>query len=243
MYTQSMNFGLGEDIEALRDTVRRFAQDRIAPIAAEIDSSNEFPEHLWKELGEIGVLGDLGMHAAHLPLRLGWRPARLFAQLQKGYAERRGVPCDTWDNAALHAWIEPAGAEPFPLRMEMKRLAPGQTNSWFFEALGTEGGVRFSTHDPKALWTFQRSGGTQAWSREDLGFGVPFTAVTGGIFEVGFPDVIQQMWAAFLEERAGRLAGRFGCATPDEAVASQEIWDAALRSQAEGAVAKLQSGD
>ena len=52
-----MNFGLGEDIEALRDTVRRFAQDRIAPIAAEIDSSNEFPEHLWKELGEIGVLG------------------------------------------------------------------------------------------------------------------------------------------------------------------------------------------
>ena len=57
MYTQSMNFGLGEDIEALRDTVRRFAQDRIAPIAAEIDSSNEFPEHLWKELGEIGVLG------------------------------------------------------------------------------------------------------------------------------------------------------------------------------------------
>ena len=41
----------------LRDTVRRFAQDRIAPIAAEIDSSNEFPEHLWKELGEIGVLG------------------------------------------------------------------------------------------------------------------------------------------------------------------------------------------
>jgi isovaleryl-CoA dehydrogenase len=52
-----MQFGLGEEIEALRDMVRRFAQDRIAPIAAEIDASNEFPAGLWKELGELGLLG------------------------------------------------------------------------------------------------------------------------------------------------------------------------------------------
>ncbi|TIT83381.1 MAG: isovaleryl-CoA dehydrogenase, partial [Mesorhizobium sp.] len=45
------------DVEALRDTVRRFAQDRIAPIAAEIDRSNEFPAHLWGELGALGLLG------------------------------------------------------------------------------------------------------------------------------------------------------------------------------------------
>ncbi|TPL49513.1 isovaleryl-CoA dehydrogenase [Mesorhizobium sp. B2-4-6] len=57
MYTNTLNFGLDPDIEALRDTVRRFAQDRIAPIAAEIDRSNEFPAHLWVELGALGLLG------------------------------------------------------------------------------------------------------------------------------------------------------------------------------------------
>ena len=57
MYTNTLSFGLDDDIEALRDTVRRFAQDRIAPIAAEIDRSNEFPAHLWGELGALGLLG------------------------------------------------------------------------------------------------------------------------------------------------------------------------------------------
>lgn len=57
MYTHSLDFGLGEDIEALRDMVRRFAQERIAPLAAEIDQSNEFPNHLWQELGALGLLG------------------------------------------------------------------------------------------------------------------------------------------------------------------------------------------
>ncbi|PBB98248.1 isovaleryl-CoA dehydrogenase [Mesorhizobium sp. WSM3862] len=57
MYTNTLNFGLDADIEALRDTVRRFAQDRIAPIAADIDRSNEFPAHLWGELGALGLLG------------------------------------------------------------------------------------------------------------------------------------------------------------------------------------------
>ncbi|MBA1142073.1 isovaleryl-CoA dehydrogenase [Mesorhizobium neociceri] len=57
MYTNTLSFGHDEDIEALRDLVRRFAQDRIAPIAAEIDRSNQFPMHLWKELGALGLLG------------------------------------------------------------------------------------------------------------------------------------------------------------------------------------------
>jgi isovaleryl-CoA dehydrogenase len=52
-----MNFALGEDIEALRDMVHRFAQDRIAPMAAEIDETNQFPNELWKEFGELGLLG------------------------------------------------------------------------------------------------------------------------------------------------------------------------------------------
>lgn len=57
MYTHTLNFGLDEDIEALRDLVRRFAQEKIAPIAAEIDRTNEFPAHLWVELGGLGLLG------------------------------------------------------------------------------------------------------------------------------------------------------------------------------------------
>jgi len=57
MYTNTLSFGHDGDIEALRDTVRRFAQDRIAPIAADIDRSNEFPAHLWAELGALGLLG------------------------------------------------------------------------------------------------------------------------------------------------------------------------------------------
>ncbi|MBZ9982673.1 MULTISPECIES: isovaleryl-CoA dehydrogenase [unclassified Mesorhizobium] len=57
MYTNTLSFGHDEDVEALRELVRRFAQDRIAPIAAEIDRSNEFPAHLWTELGNLGLLG------------------------------------------------------------------------------------------------------------------------------------------------------------------------------------------
>ncbi|MEO1532323.1 MAG: isovaleryl-CoA dehydrogenase [Pseudomonadota bacterium] len=52
-----MNFGLGEEIEALQETVRRFAAERIAPLADEIDRANEFPMHLWREMGELGLLG------------------------------------------------------------------------------------------------------------------------------------------------------------------------------------------
>ena len=57
MYTNTLNFAHGEDIDALRDMVRRFAQEKIAPLAAEMDRSNEFPKHLWKELGALGLLG------------------------------------------------------------------------------------------------------------------------------------------------------------------------------------------
>ncbi len=57
MFRAVMNFALGEEIEALREMTHRFAQDRIAPRAAEIDASNAFPADLWKELGEMGLLG------------------------------------------------------------------------------------------------------------------------------------------------------------------------------------------
>ena len=57
MYLNTLDFGQGEEIDSLRDMVRRFAQEKIAPLAAEIDRSNEFPAHLWKELGALGLLG------------------------------------------------------------------------------------------------------------------------------------------------------------------------------------------
>ncbi|MDB6070924.1 MAG: putative GFO/IDH/MocA family oxidoreductase [Verrucomicrobiales bacterium] len=189
-----------------------------------------------KSCGEIGVMGDLGMHTLHLPLRLGWKPEKVYAQLQKGVSTRPGpdgqpVPCDTWDNAMLHTWVQ-AGGESVPMRLEMKRLAPGATNSWYFEVLGTEGGMRYNTSEPKTLHTFRRTGGTQVWERADLGFGMPFPAITGGIFEPGFPDIMQQMWAAYLMEREGLLNGRLSCVRPEEALASHQVFAAALRSHA-----------
>ena len=52
-----LDFALGEDIDMLRESVRRFAEAEIAPIAADIDKSNEFPNHLWRKMGDLGVLG------------------------------------------------------------------------------------------------------------------------------------------------------------------------------------------
>ena len=53
----TLDFGLGETVDMLRDTVRTFAADAVAPRAEEIDRSNEFPRDLWPRLGEIGLLG------------------------------------------------------------------------------------------------------------------------------------------------------------------------------------------
>jgi isovaleryl-CoA dehydrogenase len=52
-----LDFALGDTIDMLRDTVRSFSSDRIAPLADEIDRSNTFPRQLWPELGELGLLG------------------------------------------------------------------------------------------------------------------------------------------------------------------------------------------
>ena len=52
-----LNFQLGEEVDALRDAVRDFAQSEIAPRAAEIDHSDQFPMDLWRKMGDLGVLG------------------------------------------------------------------------------------------------------------------------------------------------------------------------------------------
>jgi predicted dehydrogenase len=179
-------------------------------------------------------MGDLGMHVLHVPLRLGWKPNRLHAQLQKIITERpdgKGgmAICDTWNNAVLNTTVA-IGAEEVPMTLEMKRIAPGETNTWYIEVLGTQGGVKYSTKDTKALWTFKCEK-EQVWQRTDLGFkGMPFQTITGGIFEPGFPDCFMQMLAAYVAERAGALNGRFGCVTPQEALDSHYVFNASLKS-------------
>jgi len=57
VFNASMQFDLGEDVAAMREMVQRWAQERVKPMAAEIDTKNEFPPELWTEMGELGLLG------------------------------------------------------------------------------------------------------------------------------------------------------------------------------------------
>ena len=224
-YEQIRSGALGQPIEAQHAFLHSSDLDRGKPIN-------------WKRqarfCGRIGVMGDLGMHVAHLPLRLGWTPRTVYAVLQDIVTERPGpdgtlVPCDTWDNATLH--VDAGG---FPLTLETKRIAPGETNTWRLRALGMDGGVEFSTASPKAVRRFALRDDRQVWERLETGSQSAFATVTGPIFEFGFSDAILQMWAAFLGEREGALGDRLGCVTPAEALASHELWDAALRSAESG---------
>jgi len=192
--------------------------------------------------GEIGVMGDLGMHVAHLPLRLGYRPETVYAMLDNVVVERPGpdgalVPCDTWDNALLACRV-PGGPAPddrrFSMLWETRRIAPGQMNSWSFEAIGMDGGVRFSTRTPTTLQRFARRDGEQIWEEIQPGNVSAWPMVSGGIFEFGFADALLQMWASYLAEREGSLGERFGTATPREALESHRVFAAALRSAASG---------
>ena len=112
---------LGQVIEVQHDFLHSSDLDRSKPIN-------------WKRqaryCGAIGVMGDLGMHVAHLPLRLGWRPQTVYAQLSDLVTERPDPPtgepvaCDTIDNATLQC---DAG---FPLTLRTHRIAPGHMNTW-----------------------------------------------------------------------------------------------------------------
>jgi predicted dehydrogenase len=203
----------------------------------------------WKRVaatnGAYGCLGDLGMHALHVPLRAGFRPRDVRAVLTDAFPERPGpdgepVACDTWDNAVLLCEAEGEDGGMFPLRIETKRIAPGEKNTWTIEVDGTEGSIAYTTKLPKTLRTMAyEPGSEQAWRVTDLGSESAYPTITGAIFEFGFSDAVLQMWAAFCDELAhGRDGMRqpFHCATPEEAAATHRIFTAALRSQEERAV-------
>ena len=198
--------------------------------------------------GDIGVMGDLGMHAVHAPFRLGWEPVSVRAILQDLVPSRpdgRGgtAACDTHENATLSCRMRAEGQRPFPVTIETKRVAPGQMNTWTFEAVGMDGGVSFTTRYPATVRRFRvGDDGEQIWEELQSGHRSVFPTITGGIFEFGFTDALLQMWAAYLAERAGVLGDRFGCATPHEALASHELFAAALDSDAGDRVVRLPSG-
>jgi predicted dehydrogenase len=200
----------------------------------------------WKRLvevnGEYGCMGDLGIHTQHIPFRAGWAPRTVYAALSKIVTERpdgRGglVPCRTWDNAALSCAVDYDGYR-FPLVLETKRMAPGATNTWFIEVYGLQASARFSTAEPKSFWYCETRGKEQAWSRQDLGYASAVPAITGGIFEFGFPDAIQQMWAVFLQELSGEKPA-FGTFTPEETRLSHALQTAALASHRNGSVEEV----
>jgi predicted dehydrogenase len=201
----------------------------------------------WKRMiainGEYGCMGDLGIHVLHLPLRFGWEPHSVRALLSKIVPERpdstgKMVPCETWDNAILACDVK-TEQQSFPMLLSMKRIAPGETNTWFIRVHGTEFSAEFTTKLPKTLRTMSyKPGGAQAWETRDLGYESAYAAITGGIFEFGFPDAIVQMWASFCDEIAHGSAMQqpLHCATPQETAQHHRVLTAALESHKTGQV-------
>lgn len=198
----------------------------------------------WKRMikinGDYGCMGDLGMHTLHIPFRMGWKPSTVYADLQN-IAETRpdgkgkSVDCETWDNAVLTCrCADPVTSRDFSMVIETKRMAPGATNNWFIEVYGTEGSAKFSTHDPKAFDYLTTSGKEQGWTRLDIGSQSAIPSITGGIFEFGFSDAVQQMIGAFMHKLAKKDHDHpFGTVTPQETGWSHKLFTAALESHKE----------
>ena len=162
-------------------------------------------------------MGDLGLHAAHVrSASAGLKPTSASTP-----SSRRSIseppptgaggtaPCDTWDNAVLHAHRRTIdGAEvPVPVNLEMKRLAPGRPTRGYPRRSAATGGVRFTTKGPKTLLDLPQRQGAARGQRTDLGFDTPFPtdAPDRHLRAPASQDRFLQMWAAYLAERAGAL--------------------------------------
>lgn len=205
----------------------------------------------WKRMvafnGEYGCMGDLGMHPCHFPFRAGWFPKNVRAVLSKLVKQRPDkdgvmVPCETWDNATLLCEsINLRTGSSFPLTIKTQRIAPGETDTWYFEVKGMRGCGRWSSKNPRRLEVLDYNGGEQSWRQIDMGWEAAFKGITGGIFEFGFTDSILQMWAAFVYELAeGKPKSRFAsCVTPEETAMSHRLFTAALKSWKNESVEKV----
>lgn len=240
----SSEFPFFPGCQRLISMIRENAFGRVIEVEAGFLHSSDLDPNKainWKRrvatCGEYGVMGDLGLHVLHVPLRFGWVPSSVHAVLSKIVAHRpdgKGgmAACETWDNARLTCRV--AGPEgEFPLVLRTERIAPGETDTWSIEVRGTRASARFTTKHPRSFSYMEYApGGEQAWKSVDVGYEAQFKAITGHIFEFGFPDAILQMWAAYLNElNGGKVA--FGCATTEEALMSHRIFTAALKSHRE----------
>lgn len=196
----------------------------------------------WKRIidlnGEYGCMGDLGMHILHIPLRFGWQPKNICSQLSNIVKQRpdgKGgmAECETWDNATILANVEQADYQ-FPILLHTKRIAPGNTNTWFIKVHGLKRSMEFSTKEPKTLKVLEYTNGQrQAWQHIDLGYASAYKTITGGIFEFGFSDAMLQMFAAYcdeLEHTQNNMLQPFHCVTPKEASQSHEVFTTALKN-------------
>jgi predicted dehydrogenase len=201
----------------------------------------------WKRMkaanGEYGCMGDLGIHTQHLPFRLGFRPQTVSAYLANIAKERPDlsgnmVPCETWDNAIVMCQTVNEAGDVFPMQLEMKRMAPGCTNTVEYEIYGLNMSAKFTSDDPNAIRYTQAVGREQAWARLVIGQRTQFPVITGSIFEFGFSDSLLQMFAAFVSELRG-LPCTFGCFRPDEAKLSHRLLTAALESHTQRRIVEL----
>ena len=89
-----LDFGLGETAEMMRETVRRFTSDEIAPIAADVDATNKFPRHLWPKMGALGLHGiTVEEEFGGLGMGKNERTAPKGARLLDALPPRRGGAC------------------------------------------------------------------------------------------------------------------------------------------------------
>ncbi len=206
----------------------------------------------WKRMiefnGEYGVMGDLGLHPLHVPLRAGWKPVNVRAFLSDLVKERpdgKGgmAPCKTWDNAVMFCQAQDQDGNYFPMTIKTQRIAPGEKNTWYLRVKGMKSSAYFTTKKINTLAVIEYKGKEQIYQEYEMGHQMSFRSITGGIFEVGFSDLILQMWAAFLYElKNGKRKSKFsGCVTPEETAVSHQLFTAALESHKNESTVKLKN--
>ena len=194
--------------------------------------------------GEYGCMGDLGMHACHVPFRAGWIPRNVRAVLAEHRprtARRQGRHGPVRDLGQRDAAVRrgrPGQRQTFPADAQDAAHRPGREEHLVPRSPGHPG-CRAVHHQESQAARAARIRRRRAGLGPDRhGPRDGLSSVTGGIFEFGFSDAILQMWAAFLYElvHGAPLCKFAGCATPAETTLSHRLFAAALRSQKEAAV-------